>query len=150
MHILIMQQNKIRWQILFVLLFAFVLLLLPITITFASELGGYVSEKLVGMSGVSDSNLVIGSSGTTQSTFDIIMGNVEGVSVTYMNPTDPAYRLVEVLSLIFVAIVILGGLAIIMTGEFGLAGIILYALVILIAVAGLGSIQAALRALLGV
>ncbi|GAF82702.1 unnamed protein product, partial [marine sediment metagenome] len=52
-----------------------ILLMYPYTVVFASEVGGYMSEKLVGRSGVSSSSLVL-SRGDPQ--IDVGMGPLVG------------------------------------------------------------------------
>jgi len=43
-------------------------------VDFASEVGGQISEKLVGREGVSNSSFVIGRSGVSNSSLDVGMG----------------------------------------------------------------------------
>lgn len=55
---------------------------------YASGLGGYISEKLIGRSGVSDSSLVIGSSGASGSYLDVAMSGIvaaAGATNVYMD-----------------------------------------------------------------
>jgi len=55
------------------LLIGLFIILMPSVSVVADEWGGYVSEKLIDMIGVSDSNLLIQNSGVTQSEIDIVM-----------------------------------------------------------------------------
>jgi positive regulator of sigma E activity len=69
-------KNKAYRYLTLVLLFAILLyLFLPITMVVGSELGGYVSEKLIG--GSVNSQLVIGTSAFDRSLLDVIKSRVE-------------------------------------------------------------------------
>lgn len=61
---------------LWLVLTAIILLVYPYITVFASELGGYISEKLISRSGVASSELVIGRSGVNNSTLDVGIGAI--------------------------------------------------------------------------
>jgi hypothetical protein len=81
-------KSKLWWLC---LISAIVLMLLFASVyAYASGFGGWISEKLVGRSGVADSNLLIGSSGATGSGLDVAMSGLAvatGAINIYMDGT---------------------------------------------------------------
>lgn len=71
---LVREKPKQLW--LWVLLVTVLLLVYPYMVVFASELGGLVSEKLIGRSGVASSELLIGRGGVVDSNLDLGMGAI--------------------------------------------------------------------------
>jgi len=128
---------------------AFLLLaIIPYSQVLASGFGGYISSSLVGMSGVDDSQLLIGRSNTSGSLFDIGVNSVEGSPSTHMNVSDSSFILTTTLPVIFLSIVILMLVAFIMTRSFSLPFMILAVILIFLGVAGMEAIQSAINALL--
>ena len=66
---------------------------------YASGFGGYISEQLIGRSGVSDSSLLIGRSGVASSGLDVAM---EGDVVEEDNPGTPVSVGVKLLNAVVV------------------------------------------------
>jgi len=137
--------NKNRRFSMLLFAISFVVLISGVNVL-ASELGGYVSEKLIGRSGVSNSQLVIG--GNSNSLLDIELNSTEGTPATHMNPSDPAYRLAAILPTIFVAIAIVLLVGMVLSGTMSLPLLILAVVLIMVGVAGAGAIQEAVIALL--
>lgn len=124
-----------------------IILLMSSIYIVASELGGYVSEKLIDMSGVSNSQLVIDRSNISNSSLDIEMSSTEGTPTTHMNPTDSAYQLALLLPLIAITIIALFAIGGFVTaGTIG--GIVGLMIGIVISLTFMSPIQAALTALL--
>lgn len=71
------------------------------TFVVADEIGGYDTEKLIGMSGVSPSNLVIGRDGVSNSYLDIAMGGI------HFHEDDPAFQIISLAPLLLIACAIL-------------------------------------------
>lgn len=67
--------RKTKW-LLFGCLALLMLAMLPIVQVLASEIGGYISEKLIGRTGVATSELVIGRTGTNGEIIDLGMGAI--------------------------------------------------------------------------
>ena len=65
-----------------------VVLLFPSTLSLASEVGGYVSEKLMARSGISDSNLVIGIGNPQIDIGPITEAGAEGEVPEFVPPTE--------------------------------------------------------------
>lgn len=138
-----------RKNLLIALVIVALVTLMPITIVVASELGGYVSEKLIGSSGTSNSQLVIGFA-DSKSNLDIIMGNVENIVNPYMNPDSSAYKLNQLIPLIFMAMFIVFLLAIMATTKkFGVFELIIVVILIYVFYAFLPSIQGMITGLIG-
>ena len=132
-----------RWLIIIVA----VLCLFPTIKVVAQAFGGFDTEKLIGMDGVANSQLLIRSSGTSNSLFDIIMGASEGEAVLspftgagsfvnlyplmlvvlgvvllvglFQSKEQPAFKIVIAAVLIYVLINMLPGLQTIITQLFG-------------------------------
>ncbi len=70
-------------------------------VVIADEIGGYDTEKLIGIIGAADSNLVIGRDGNPNSYLDIAFGG------SHFHPDDPAYVIVSLVPLLYVAMLII-------------------------------------------
>lgn len=142
---------SIKNNLIYILLM--MLLLIPSTYAIASEIGGYVSEKLIERSGTSDSSVVVERSGTDGEILDIGQEDIDGVEIPagpYTPQTSLAtQRLAQFLAVLFVLIIVLGGMAYIALAEVGIAEIIIFGIILVIALAGLRSIQDAIAAFLG-
>ncbi len=72
-NILVLSQKRVtlshRFKV--ILLIMLVTLLIPPVVAIASELGGYTTEKLIGRTGVADTNLLIARDGVVNSFLDI-------------------------------------------------------------------------------
>lgn len=84
----VLDNRRTRW-LLFWVVAILSILMLPYIQTFASEIGGYISEKLIDRSGVASSELVIGRSGVNNSTLDMGMGAIVS-TLPATNITDPS------------------------------------------------------------
>ena len=113
---------------------------------YASGFGGYISEKLIGRSGVSDSSLLIGRSGVASSGLDVAM---EGDVVEEDNPGTPVSVGVKLLNavvvLAYVAMVLFTVVAI--GRESTVIALVLMVVAIYVGEAFVVIIQEAIRAL---
>jgi hypothetical protein len=124
--------------------------LMPISIVFASELGGYVSEKLIWSSGTSNSQLVLGNFNTNNSSFDI--GTQSDYNpVTIPTNTNIGYvALNTIIPLVLMAMFIVYLLAMMVTSKrFGVFEIIIVAVLIYVFYAFLPTIQAIITSITG-
>ena len=91
---LVAPRKRVWWNckiLLAIVLLSVLVLLMPNIKVVASELGGYVSEKLIARSGVSNSQLIIGREGVGNSLLDIVLGDVGG----HINPSAPVAPLIN-------------------------------------------------------
>ena len=121
------------------------MILLPIGIIFGSELGGYITEKLISRNGTDDSQLVIGRGGISGSLLDI----VRGAFPSHMNPDEPAYRLNALIPLVMMGMLVLMLLRIMARGKLNVQELILAAVLIYVFYAFLPGIQELITDLLG-
>jgi hypothetical protein len=124
-------------------------MLLPISIAFGAELGGYVSEKVISRSGTNNSQLEIGTGSTSNSQLDIIMSQVEGIPNPNLNPDSGQYQLNVLIPMIFMAMLIFMLLAMIAKGDINAVTIIIASVLIYTAYAFLPSMWEQIVALLG-
>jgi len=123
-----------------VLLFLSVILLIPSAVIFASAL----TQPLIGMNGVNNSGLTVGMNGVTSSDRLIDFGDSGN-----LNPNSPAFHLANLLPLIILVVAIFLLLNMLFAEEVQLKNIIFAAVLILIALAFLVSIQSNVTDLLG-
>ncbi len=117
-----------------------IFIILPSIIVVADELGGYMSEQLIGRNGVADSNLLIGREGVNNSFLDI------GLSI--ISPTSPQGSMISLWEFLFVAC----ALFLLVKQAFGkisITQIIVSAILIYVTFALLPGIHAAIEALFG-
>lgn len=115
-----MAGKRLRRMVLVAMLCMCVFSLAPAAYVAGAELGGYVSEKLIGMTGSADSNVVVG--GSSNSLLDIIRG-IEG-----MQESDPAYQLNNLIPLIMISLLVFVLFKMIAGGESGTFAIIIVAI----------------------
>jgi len=120
---------------------------MPATYVFGSELGGYISEKLIGMSGEADSNLVIG--GASNSLLDIGMSSIEGAPRTHMNEGEGAFRLTALIPLIMMGTLIFILLKVMASGGIDIFTLLIVGILIYVFYAFLPGIQELITGLLG-
>ena len=136
--------NWCRWvylAVLVVLLFT----LVPAGLVLADELGGLNGEELIDMSGVADSDLLIGMSPTTAgSLYDIERG-----AKNHMNVDEPAFQINTLIPLILIAMVIVVMLKAMAGSEFNMLTLIVVAVMLYIFYAMFPGIQQLITGLLG-
>lgn len=148
-HILKGDRTKLYRYAMISLFLVLILNLIPISIAIADELGGYVSEKLIGRSGTDDSRLVIGRAGTNNSYLDIVNAAVEGIVNPNLNPDDAAYQLNTFIPLILMGMFIIMLLVFLASGEFTFASLIIVTVMIYFFYSVLPNIWSMIQALLG-
>jgi hypothetical protein len=149
LNVLQWKKEKLYRYAMISLFLILILNLIPITLAIADELGGYVSEKLIGRSGVSDSRLVISRSNTSNSFLDIANAAVEGIVNPNMNPDSGAYQLNALIPLILMGMFIIMLLGFLATGEFTFASLIAVVVLIYFFYSFLPGIQTMITNLLG-
>ena len=136
--------NWCRWvylAVLVVLLFS----LVPAGLVLADELGGLNGEELIDMSGVADSDLLIGMSPTTAgSLYDIEIGAPD-----HYNPSSPAFQLNGLIPLVLMGMLILIMLKALASGDFSMFTLIVVAVMLYIFYAMFPGIQQLITGLLG-
>jgi len=108
------KQKRVSIALLVVLAAVF---LLQFTVVFADELGGYVSEQLIGMTGVDNSRLVIGSTSAENSLLDIGLVQIDDGANPWINPDSGEYQLNMLIPLVLVAMAILVLVGVLSRGE---------------------------------
>ena len=134
-----------KWKIksaLVALLIIGALFLLPTLMVQAEALGGYVSEKVIGRDGVNDSSLIVGRDGVNNSSLDIVMGGI------HFNPNDPAFLIVSLAPLLYVALGIVVILGLFIHGHISFKTLIIAGVAIYLLAALLPGIQEAITGLL--
>jgi hypothetical protein len=140
------KQKRVSIALLVVLAAVF---LLQFTVVFADELGGYVSEQLIGMTGVDNSRLVIGSTSAENSLLDIGLVQIDDGANPWINPDSGEYQLNMLIPLVLVAMAILVLVGVLSRGEMDLGIIIVVVVFLYVLYAFLPSIQGAITAMLG-
>ena len=128
-----------KW-ILFPLLILCLVMLIPSAIVFASAL----DDPTIGMNGVNDSDLTIGMTGVNHSDLLIERGN-NG----HVNPSAMYFPLMMIVPLVFFALAILLILGMVFTDGLNIKGLILVAILIIIALALLAGVNFRTNSLLG-
>jgi len=135
--------KKERWGnkiIPLILLVLSIMLLIPSAVIFASAL----TQPLIGMNGVNNSGLTVGMNGITSSDRLIDFGDSGN-----LNPDSPSFRLAGLLPLIILVVAILLLINMVFAEEVKLKNIIFAAVLILLALAFLVTIQSNVTGLLG-
>jgi hypothetical protein len=142
--------EKWRKAIYLLLIVCLCLCLIPAGAVLADATGGWVSQKLIGMSGVNNSQLTVGMSGVNNSWPLIIMASVEGVVNPYITTSSGEYSLnMAALLLLFAMLIIFLLKILASTGEFSIFTLIVAAVLIYVFYALFPSLYQLVQSLTG-
>lgn len=137
-----LRRNSFSTKLLFiVMLIVCLAILIPSSIALAQAVA---SQKTVQMSGVNDSDLMVGMSGIASSSLLINYG-----AGTHFNPHEPVFQIVMLFPIIFIAMALYLILSMFAKGEFDFRIIITVAVIIYVSIILLQSMQVQITDLLG-
>ena len=136
------KRNLIRGLMIGIIL-CLIACLMPVSIIIADELGGYVSEKLIGSSLTGNSEFTIGNAYTNNSLLDIVSGI--DASPTHVNASSPVFQLNQLFVLLLMAFLIILLIGTMANGEINIQTIIIAAIAIFLCYAFVAGIQTILN-----